>query len=100
MDSRARVGELAQRFLVERPKELERASGFVQRSTAQTRTGSPSAQAPQGECKQTAPPRMGAGAHQRRESAALGPASRGAHALALANRTGVEALQAGRSDRH
>ena len=35
MDSRARVSELAQRFLVERPKELERTSGFVQRSTAQ-----------------------------------------------------------------
>src|SRR5436305_5007440 len=35
MESRAQVSELAQRFLVERPKELERASGFVQRSTAQ-----------------------------------------------------------------
>jgi len=35
MDSIARVSELAQRFLVERPKELERSSGFVQRSTAQ-----------------------------------------------------------------
>src|SRR2546421_11712435 len=35
MESRARLSELAQRFLVERPKELERASGFVQRSTAQ-----------------------------------------------------------------
>ena len=35
MDSRARVSELAQRFLVERPKELERPSGFVQRRTAQ-----------------------------------------------------------------
>jgi hypothetical protein len=34
MDSRARVSQLAQRFLVERPKELERPSGFVQRSTA------------------------------------------------------------------
>lgn len=35
MDSIARISELAQRFLVERPKELERTSGFVQRSTAQ-----------------------------------------------------------------
>jgi hypothetical protein len=35
MDSIARLSELAQRFLVERPKELERTSGFVQRSTAQ-----------------------------------------------------------------
>jgi hypothetical protein len=35
MDSLARLSELAQRFLVERPKELERTSGFVQRSTAQ-----------------------------------------------------------------
>src|SRR5215831_99195 len=34
MESIARVSELAQRFLVERPKELERTSGFVQRSTA------------------------------------------------------------------
>src|SRR5205085_3774708 len=34
MESRARVSRLAQRFLVERPKELERSSGFVQRSTA------------------------------------------------------------------
>lgn len=34
MDSIARVSELAQRFLVERPGELERSSGFVQRSTA------------------------------------------------------------------
>src|SRR5437763_6301141 len=35
MESLAQVSELAQRFLVERPKELERASGFVKRSTAQ-----------------------------------------------------------------
>ena len=35
MDSLARLSELAQRFLVERPKELERTSGFVQRTTAQ-----------------------------------------------------------------
>ena len=28
MDSLARLSELAQRFLVERPKELERPSGF------------------------------------------------------------------------
>src|SRR5213082_323046 len=35
MDSLARLSELAQRFLVERPKELERPSGFVQRTTAQ-----------------------------------------------------------------
>src|SRR5436190_14919897 len=35
MDSIARLSELAQRFLVERPKELERPSGFVKRSTAQ-----------------------------------------------------------------
>src|SRR5438270_1796194 len=35
MDSVARVSELTQRFLVERPKELERTSGFVQRTTAQ-----------------------------------------------------------------
>lgn len=34
MDSLARLSELMQRFLVQRPKELERASGFVQRSTA------------------------------------------------------------------
>jgi hypothetical protein len=34
MESIARVSELAQRFLVERPKDLERPSGFVQRSTA------------------------------------------------------------------
>src|SRR6266566_5689370 len=34
MDSIARVSELAQRFLVERPKELERTSGFVKRRTA------------------------------------------------------------------
>jgi hypothetical protein len=34
MDSIARVSELAQRFFVERPKDLERSSGFVQRSTA------------------------------------------------------------------
>ncbi len=34
MDSIARLSDLAQRFLVERPKELERSSGFVQRSTA------------------------------------------------------------------
>jgi Transposase DDE domain len=34
MDSIARLSELAQRFLVQRPKELERSSGFVQRSTA------------------------------------------------------------------
>ena len=34
MESLARLSELAQRFLVERPKELERSSGFVQRSTA------------------------------------------------------------------
>src|SRR5438270_712100 len=35
MDSITRLSEMAQRFLVERPKELERSSGFVQRSTAQ-----------------------------------------------------------------
>lgn len=35
MESIARLSALAQRFFVERPKELERASGFVQRSTAQ-----------------------------------------------------------------
>src|SRR5205823_6000975 len=35
MESLARVSELAQQFLVERPKELERPSGFVQRRTAQ-----------------------------------------------------------------
>ena len=35
MDSLARLSELMQRFLVQRPKELERATGFVQRSTAQ-----------------------------------------------------------------
>jgi hypothetical protein len=34
MDSIARVSELAQRFFVERPKQLERPSGFVQRSSA------------------------------------------------------------------
>src|SRR6266516_1216842 len=34
MDSIARLSVLAQRFFVERPKELERSSGFVQRSTA------------------------------------------------------------------
>lgn len=34
MDSIARLSALTRRFLVERPKELERASGFVQRSTA------------------------------------------------------------------
>ena len=34
MDSRACLSELAQRFFVQRPKELERASGLVQRSTA------------------------------------------------------------------
>src|SRR5437764_7912557 len=34
MESIARLSELAKRFLVERPKELERTSGFVQRSTA------------------------------------------------------------------
>src|SRR5437588_12972125 len=34
MDSIARVSALAQRFLIERPKELERSSGFVKRSTA------------------------------------------------------------------
>jgi len=34
MDSIARLSELAQRFLVERPKELERSSGFVRRRTA------------------------------------------------------------------
>ena len=34
MESRARLSELAQRFLVERPKELERTSGFVKRRTA------------------------------------------------------------------
>jgi hypothetical protein len=34
MDSITRVSALAQQFLVERPKQLERRSGFVQRSTA------------------------------------------------------------------
>ena len=34
MDSIARLSALTQRFLIERPKELERASGFVQRSSA------------------------------------------------------------------
>lgn len=34
MESIARVSSLVQRYLVERPKELERSSGFVQRSTA------------------------------------------------------------------
>ncbi len=34
MESIAQVSDLAQRFLVERPKALERSSGFVQRSTA------------------------------------------------------------------
>ncbi|GAC1350946.1 MAG: hypothetical protein NVSMB27_38340 [Ktedonobacteraceae bacterium] len=34
MESIAQVSALAQRYLVERPKELERSSGFVQRSTA------------------------------------------------------------------
>src|SRR5438132_8176987 len=34
MESIARLSELAQRFLVERPKELERTSGFVKRRTA------------------------------------------------------------------
>jgi hypothetical protein len=34
MDSIARISELAQRFLIERPKELERPSGFVKRRTA------------------------------------------------------------------
>lgn len=35
MESIARLSEVAQRVLVERPKELERSLGFVQRSTAQ-----------------------------------------------------------------
>src|SRR5258705_11723213 len=35
MDSITHVSDLMQRFFVERPKELERTSGFVQRSTAQ-----------------------------------------------------------------
>ena len=35
MDSRARLSALSHYFLVERPKALERSSGFVQRSTAQ-----------------------------------------------------------------
>src|SRR5437660_12826789 len=34
MDSIARLSALTQQFLVERPKELERSSGFVQRSSA------------------------------------------------------------------
>jgi hypothetical protein len=34
MDSLTSLSRLVQRFLVQRPKELERASGFVQRSTA------------------------------------------------------------------
>lgn len=34
MESIARLSHLAQQFLVERPKELERSSGFVQRRTA------------------------------------------------------------------
>src|ERR1700730_197044 len=34
MDSITRLSDLAQRLLVERPKELERSSGFVQRSSA------------------------------------------------------------------
>jgi hypothetical protein len=35
MDSLSHLSDLMQRFLVERPKELERTSGFVQRNTAQ-----------------------------------------------------------------
>jgi len=35
MDSLSHLSDLMQRFLVEQPKELERTSGFVQRSTAQ-----------------------------------------------------------------
>jgi hypothetical protein len=34
MDSLTRLSELLQQFLVQRPKELERSTGFVQRSTA------------------------------------------------------------------
>lgn len=34
MDNPARLCELLQQFLVQRPKELERSTGFVQRSTA------------------------------------------------------------------
>jgi hypothetical protein len=34
MDSLARLCDLLQHFLVRRPKELERSTGFVQRSTA------------------------------------------------------------------
>src|SRR5437764_559261 len=40
-------------------------------------------EAPQGECEQTAPDRVAAGADQRRWQCALGSTSRGAHALAL-----------------
>src|SRR5947208_8140066 len=53
---------------------------------------------PQGECEQTEAIRVAAGADQCREPRALRSTSRGAHALALANRAILEALQAGRQD--
>src|SRR5439155_19435989 len=71
-------------------------------TTSQARIGPPAAQAspqaPQGECEQTEAIRVAAGADQCREPRALRSTSRGAHALALANRAILEALQAGRQD--
>src|SRR5436309_4092501 len=55
---------------------------------------------PQGECEQTAPVGVAAGADQRREPTALRSTSCGPDALALANRTALEAVETGRQDRH
>ena len=57
-------------------------------------------EAPQGECEQTAAGGVAAGADQRRWQCALGSTSCGPDALALANRTALEAVETGRQDRH
>jgi len=98
--------EVIQRRKKRAKREVERRprSKGVQRCGRRAKRGSgaqPRKRAwpsPQGECEQTEAIRVAAGADQCREPRALRSTSRGAHALALANRAILEALQAGRQD--
>ena len=98
--------EVLQRRKKRAKREVERRprSKGVQRCGRRAKRGSghqPRKRAwpsPQGECEQTEAIRVAAGADQCREPRALRSTSRGAHALALANRAILEALQAGRQD--
>jgi len=91
----------AKREVERRPREPWRPALW---STSQARAGPPATkagqEAPQGECEQTAAGGVAAGADQRRWPCALGSTSCGPDALALANRTALEAVETGRQDRH